>query len=178
MILNTDPTGKDWTVPVNWVNADVTAARAAGAKHILAIGHKPAYGWSGAPTDSLLGKGNAPVAYYQGLRDQFWGTLGNNQAEAMFSAHNHLWTKMRPNNKTWQIIAGNGGSALESSVGTGTGGPTAARCTAAYFGFTVVNVAAGGPSQSRAMVATFSRAATGHPHPRPPSQPRSATVRT
>jgi hypothetical protein len=144
VVLDTDPQGRDWTVPVSWVSADVSAARMAGAKHILAIGHKPAYGWSGAPTDSLLGKGTTPTSFYLGLRDQFWSALEANQAEAMFAAHNHLWTKMRPN-KTWQIIAGNGGSALEASVGTGTAGPGGGPLYPAYFGFTVVNVAADGP---------------------------------
>ncbi len=138
---------------MNWVNADVTAARNAGAKQILAIGHKPAYGWSGAPTDSLLGKGNTPVAFHQGLHDQFWGSLEASQGGDVLRA------QMRPNNKTWQIIAGNGGSALESSVGTGTGGPN-------------------GLSPSRATVETFHRLATGRPHPRLPSQPRFETART
>jgi hypothetical protein len=143
VIVDTDPVGADWTVPVNWISADVSAARSAGAKHIFAIGHKPAYGWPGAPTDSLLGKGNMPVDYYRGLRDQFWSVLESNQAEAMFAAHNHLWYKQRPN-KTWQIIAGNGGSALEGTVGTGDAGVNGGPLYPAYFGFTVVNVATTG----------------------------------
>jgi hypothetical protein len=49
----------------------------------------------------------------------------------MFSAHNHLWYKHRPSpNGAWQIIAGNGGSILESGV---VGDD-------AYFGFTQVTV--------------------------------------
>ncbi len=145
LLLDSDPQARDWTVPTQWVAADVAAAKAAGAKHILAITHKPAYGWSGAPTDSLLGKGALPTAFYLGLRDQFWNTLESNQAEALFSAHNHLWSKFQPTNHTWQIIAGNGGSALEATVANGAAG------IPAYYGYTVVNVSAAGPVTIKSM---------------------------
>lgn len=145
VLLDTDPQARDWTVPTKWVGADLAAARAAGAKHIIAISHKPAYGWSGAPTDSLLGKGAAPATFYLGLRDELWSALEANQAEALFSAHNHLWTKFQPTNKTWQIIAGNGGSALEATVADGSAG------IPAYYGFTVVNVSAAGPVTVKSM---------------------------
>jgi hypothetical protein len=145
LLLDTDPQARDWTVPTQWVAADVAAARAAGAKHILAITHKPAYGWSGAPTDSLLGKGAQPTSFYLNLRDQFWSTLESNQAEALFSAHNHLWTKFQPTNRTWQIIAGNGGSPLEATVADGSAG------IPAYYGYTVVNVSAAGPVTVKSM---------------------------
>lgn len=145
LLLDTDPQGRDWTVPTQWVATDVAAAKAAGAKHIMAVMHKPAYGWSGAPTDSLLGKGATPTAFYLGLRDQFWSTLENNQAEAVFSAHNHLWSKFQPTNHTWQIIAGNGGSQLETTVANGSAG------IPAYYGYTVVNVSAAGPVVVKSM---------------------------
>ncbi len=145
LLLDTDPQARDWTVPTQWVAGDVAAAHAAGAKHIVAISHKPAYGWSGAPTDSLLGKGNLPTAFYLGLRDQLWSALESNQAEALFSAHNHLWSKAQPTNHTWQIIAGNGGSALEGTVASGAAG------IPAYYGFTVVNVSAAGPITVKSM---------------------------
>ena len=145
VLLDTDPQGRDWTVPTQWVTGDVAAARAAGAKHIVAISHKPAYGWSGAPADSLLGKGAQPATLYLGLRDQLWSALESNQTEALFSAHNHLWTKFQPTNHTWQIIAGNGGSALEATVADGSAG------IPAYYGFTVVNVSANGPIVVKSM---------------------------
>ena len=145
LLLDTDPQARDWTVPTQWVASDVAAAKTAGAKHILAISHKPAYGWSGAPTDSLLGKGALPTAFYLGLRDQFWNTLESNQAEALFSAHNHLWSKLQPTNHTWQIIAGNGGSALEATVVNGAAG------IPAYYGYTLVNVSAAGPVTIKSM---------------------------
>src|SRR5207302_1310014 len=60
-------TGSDWKAPTNWIRADVTAARAAGAKHVFAIGHKPAYS---APAGSLDG-----LAKYPAARDLFWSAL-------------------------------------------------------------------------------------------------------
>ncbi|GAC1352046.1 MAG: hypothetical protein NVSMB1_11030 [Polyangiales bacterium] len=125
VILNTDPVGKDWQVPVQWVSNDVTLAHAAGAKHIFAIGHKPAYASPLVPDDGLV---RVPAQ-----RDAFWKALESNHADAMIAAHNHLWFKTQPV-KTWQIIAGNGGSPLE----TGVSGKDA------YYGFTRVAVSASG----------------------------------
>ena len=125
VVLDTDPVGMDWQVPAQWVASDVAAAHAAGAKHIFAIGHKPAY------PSPLSGEGG--LSMFPTLRDAFWNALEANHAEAMLAAHNHLWWKTQPN-KTWQIVAGTGGSLLESSVSG----------TDAYYGFTLVEVDASG----------------------------------
>jgi hypothetical protein len=121
VILNTDPVGMDWQVPAKWVATDLAAARAAGVRHIFAIGHKPAY-------PSPLSK-EGGLSHFPAVRDAFWAALETSHAEAMLAAHNHLWFKTRPA-KSWQIIAGNGGSQLESKV---TGAD-------AYYGFTLVEV--------------------------------------
>ncbi|HSZ71919.1 MAG TPA: T9SS type A sorting domain-containing protein [Cytophagaceae bacterium] len=149
VILNTDPVGRDSRVPTYWIDNDIRTARTNGAKHIFAFGHKPAYPSVLTVTDGL-------VAYpYQ--RNVFWNTMENNQCEAMFSAHNHLWEKQQPHTgKTWQIIAGNGGSSLQS----GTAHP--------YFGYTLVNVYTYGTvtavSYGRDLNATnYSYAADGNP---------------
>ena len=121
VVLDTDPVGMDWQVPAQWVASDVSAAHTSGAKHIFAIGHKPAY------PSPLSGEGG--LSMFPTLRDAFWNALEANHAEAMIAAHNHLWWKTQPN-KTWQIVAGTGGSLLESGV---TGAD-------AYYGFTLVEV--------------------------------------
>ncbi len=125
VVLDTDPMGTaGGTVPVKWIHADLAAARAAGAKHIFALGHKPAYPAPAAPTDGFT---DATT------RDAFWSALESVHAEAMLAAHNHLWFSTQPHTgSTWQIVAGNGGSKLEKGV---TGAD-------AYYGFTVVDVAA------------------------------------
>lgn len=124
VVLNTDPAGTaGGTVPVKWIAADVAAARAAGAKHLFAIGHKPAYPSPLVPTDGFSDTAT---------RDAFWSALEGAHAEAMLAAHNHLWFDTQPHaGKTWQIVAGNGGSKLEKAVTSSTGG---------YYGFTVVDV--------------------------------------
>ncbi len=123
VVLNSDPVGADGTVPAKWIASDITAARGAGAKHVFAMSHKPAY------PSPLSNDGIAVPA----VRDAFWAAMEAGQAEAMLSAHNHLWYKTRPN-KTWQIVAGNGGSLLEMLVSGSD----------AYYGFTLVDVAANG----------------------------------
>ncbi len=122
LILSTDPVDRDWRVPWHWVGRDLDDARARGARHIFAIGHKPAYPWPGAPDDGL--------SMYPDDRDQFWSSLEANHGEAMLTAHNHLWYKHQPTAGSWQIIAGNGGSFLEAGV---IGDD-------AYFGFTLVTI--------------------------------------
>jgi len=121
VVLNTDPMGTTGgTVPVKWIASDVGAAHAAGAKHIFAIGHKPAWPSPVTPTDGFTDST---------VRDAFWSTLEDAGAEAMLAAHNHLWFETQPHpGKTWQVVAGNGGSKLEKGV---TGG---------YYGFTVIDV--------------------------------------
>ena len=124
--LNTDPVGKDWHVPNSWVASDLAAARSKGAKHIFVIAHKPAYPYPTVATDGL--SQDLPA------RDGFWTSLVNNQVEAMFSAHNHVYYRTQPTGKTWMIIAGNGGTPIDA-----TADPTLAS-TGTYFGYTLVTV--------------------------------------
>ncbi len=133
VLLNTDPVGKDWSVPTNWIAKDLAQARSRlRIEHIFAIGHKPAYAY---PTNLY----NPPITaedglgrYYPADRDKFWVSLVSNQAEAMLAAHDHLYYRTKgPNGDTWQIIAGNGGSKLESVVN---------QASINYYGFTVVTV--------------------------------------
>lgn len=133
VLLDTDPVGKDWSVPTKWVAKDLVKARSQPrTQHIFAIGHKPAYAY---PTNLY----NPPITAEDGLgrfypaeRDTFWASLVSNQAEAMFAAHNHLYDRRRgPNGNTWQIIAGNGGSKLESVT---------SEPSINFYGFTLVTV--------------------------------------
>lgn len=124
IIINTDPTGRDARVPYHWIANDIKNARTANARHIFAFGHKPAY-------SSYLKPGDGLEAYVP-QRDSFWKYMEQYNAEAMFSAHEHLWDTIHPHiGKTWQVIAGNGGSLVETTwMGSGQ----------SYFGFTLVNV--------------------------------------
>jgi hypothetical protein len=61
--------------------------------------------------------------------------MNANHAEAMFSAHNHVYFRSQPTGAgAWQVIAGNGGSKLEATIDPSI--PT----SGSYYGFTVVSV--------------------------------------
>lgn len=126
LALNTDPVGQDWHVPTAWVASDLAAAHARGVKHIFAIGHKPAYPYPTVPTDGLS---QDPTA-----RDVFWNALVANHAEAMFSAHNHVYYRTQPTGNTWMVIAGNGGTPIDATV------DLSIPSSGTYFGFTLVTV--------------------------------------
>ncbi len=126
IILNTDPVGKDNQVPYKWLAGDIQAARANNARHIFAFGHKPAYSSPLTPKGGLDADATLPQ------RDSLWKYLEANNCEAMFSAHEHLWDSIHPHaGKTWQVIAGNGGSRVEP-VWVGAGKQ--------YYGYTLVNL--------------------------------------
>lgn len=133
VVLNTDPAGQDSHVPANWVAQDIATARAAGAQHIFAIGHKPAYSWNGDPDEELE----------HANRDVFWTALESNHADAMISAHNHLYRRLRPHGKTSMVIAGNGGSVLEDNIAD----------SERYYGYSVVYIMKSG----RAITASYGR---------------------
>lgn len=124
--LNTDPVGKDWHAPTQWLSSDLTAARTKGAKHIFVIAHKPAYSYPTVPTDGL--------AFDVPARDAYWAVLENNHTEGMFSAHNHVFYRTQPTGHTWQVIAGNGGTPIDATV------DPSIPSTGSYFGYTVVTV--------------------------------------
>ncbi len=126
IVLNTDPVGKNNQVPYKWLAGDIQAARANNARHIFAFGHKPAYSSPLTPKGGLDADATLPQ------RDSLWKYLEDNNCEAMFSAHEHLWDSIHPHaGKTWQVIAGNGGSRVEP-VWVGTGKQ--------YYGYTLVNL--------------------------------------
>lgn len=124
--VSTDGVGKDWHVPTTWIASDLAAARSKGQKHIFVFGHKPAYPYPTVPTDGL--------SFDTPSRNVFWGSLESNQVEAMFSAHNHVYYRTQPNARTFQVIAGNGGTSLDATLDRSI--PT----TGNYFGFTLVQV--------------------------------------
>ncbi len=125
VVLNTDPVGQDAHVPTHWIADDLVAARKAGAKHIFAIGHKPAFSFDGQMSGLVAGN-----------RGDFWDAMEANHAEAMLSAHNHVYYRFQPHasmpgtGHSWMVIAGNGGSPLEKD----------ATPNQHFYGFTVVSV--------------------------------------
>jgi hypothetical protein len=140
VLLDTDPARRDSRIPTRWVAADLARARAAKAAHIFAIGHKPAYSY---PTMPGSGLGKFPEA-----RDAFWSAMADNGAAAMFAAHDHLYWRTRPaGGRSWQIIAGNGGSPLSPNLSREIEPP------GDFYGFTLVTVMTDG----RVIVRSYGR---------------------
>ncbi len=158
--INTDPTGADWHAPTAWLGADLAAANGLGAQHIFVFGHKPAYSYPTVATDGL--------SKFPASRDQYWSVLTANHVDAMFSAHNHVYWRAQPaaGSATWQIIAGNGGSKLETTID-----PTIPS-TGGYYGFVVTTVR----NDGRVFVQSYGRdvPAAGYTAPSSPSTVRDS----
>jgi hypothetical protein len=145
VILNTDPVGKDWSVPKAWVAKDLDTAKSRFAKHIFAIGHKPAHSYPKNLYSPVETKEDGLGKLYPADRDEFWSSLVRNKAEAMFASHNHVYYRAKgPNGNTWQVIAGNGGSSLDKVVDQSKNNA---------FGYTVVNVL----KNNRVTIASYGR---------------------
>jgi len=117
VLLNTDPTGSEAQAPTKWLTQDLAAARGRGSRHLFVLGHKPA----------------VPSPSNDGLRNggDVMSLLDQSRGEAMLAAHNHLYYRSQPVGvRSWQIIAGNGGSPLDAS----------AYPDKAFFGYTLVKV--------------------------------------
>jgi hypothetical protein len=124
VIINTDPTGNDSHAPVNWLAADLAAARARGARHFFIFGHKPAYTYfyndaSGTPPK------DKPITKTAGFdsdtknRDLFWNLIETYGA-TYFCGHEHIFNAQQPTKTTggnaWQVIVGSGGSPFEAAI--------------------------------------------------------------
>ena len=125
VIINTDTlttSGTAGHAPVNWVHDDIqTAQGVSSVDYIFALGHKP--------TDDIVQGGTLETSFK--AAPKFSGYL---------CAHKHLWEKkgtgVQPNT-VLEVVAGNGGSKLESSWLNPSGGPWSADW---YFGFTLVKI--------------------------------------
>ena len=101
--------------------------------------HKPAYGYPKEQFSPALPLGDELGKFFPALRDEFRHAMVDNSADAMFAAHDHLYSRARdPFGNTWQIIAGNGGSRIESVIN---------QASINHFGYTAVRV-----TENRAIV--------------------------
>jgi Calcineurin-like phosphoesterase len=121
VVINTDPVGADGHAPTKWLEADLVAAEAHGAKHSFVFGHKPAYFYlystdpSQAPssTSSLWNKDAA-------AGDAFWAVINNHKA-TYFAGHEHIYNVKKPfgpTSNSYQVIVGAAGSPFDSAIPT------------------------------------------------------------
>ncbi|MBL6445987.1 metallophosphoesterase [Fulvivirga sp. 29W222] len=124
VLMNTDTYNEPGKVPVDWITNDINTWRAGHKEgHIFLMGHKPAYDAKGLATGDSKDPG---LAWNREQVNLLWSAMNKNRSEAMLSAHEHLfWAGQPAGSASWQIIAGNGGTTLDSGD---------------YFGFTEVKV--------------------------------------
>lgn len=124
-----DKTVASW-VPYHWVQRDVArASKNPKIKKIIVLAHKPLVIDNPGPHDIVYN--TAPYTLGDALLKLFSNTP---KFAGYFCAHSHEWLytdKLGPKQNVTQVIAGNGGSELESGWSPAGG---------AYFGFTVVNL--------------------------------------
>jgi hypothetical protein len=131
ILLNTDTYNKEGITgmtPAGWVNTDIAAAKNDTAvQHVFILGHKPAV--VSQPLYVYDGESTMDTAVVKVI----WPVMEANMVEAMLSAHSHQYDRLQPNaNKTYQVIAGNGGSPYEHKASKDT--------ARQFFGYTIVYV--------------------------------------
>jgi hypothetical protein len=119
VIINTDPVGQDGHAPVNWLAADLAAAKARGLQHVFVFSHKPAYTYYyGANPLAPLPSKPAGLDSDPASRDAFWNIIEQYSA-TYFSGHEHVFNMMQPRaaqgGKAWQVLVGSGGSPFEAA---------------------------------------------------------------
>lgn len=134
IVLNTDTyntegpngIGVESQIPYEWVKKQVAKYHADPAiEHIFVMGHRPFYVECARDTT------------HQGIRNAaqsspVWQSFEDNNVTSMLSAHVHQYQRMQPNQKTYQLIAGNGGSPVHHHE------------PPLFFGYTRINVWASG----------------------------------
>lgn len=135
IVLNTDTyntdggVGVESQIPYEWVKEQVAKYHAdIRIDHIFVMGHRPFYVECVRDTT------------HQGMRDAaksspVWQSFEDNNVASMLSAHVHQYQRMQPRQKTYQLIAGNGGSPVHHHE------------PPAFFGYTRINVWASGRIQ-------------------------------
>ena len=119
VVINTDPVGKDAHAPVNWLAADLLAARTRGIQNMFVFGHKPAFTYYyGANALGPLPATPSGLDNDTASRDLFWNVIEQYQA-IYFCGHEHIFNISQPRallgGTAWQILVGSGGSPFEAS---------------------------------------------------------------
>jgi len=92
-----NPFGRLLPGQLEWLEKDLMAARSAGAHHIFVFVHEPAFPNGGHMQDSLWGGGDAEGAM---VRDRFWSIVTKAGASAVFSGHEHNYSRTLIDGKT------------------------------------------------------------------------------
>jgi hypothetical protein len=92
-----NPFGRLLPGQLAWLEKDLMEARAGGARHIFVFVHEPAFPNGGHVQDSLWGGGEAEGVK---ARDLFWRMVTQAGARAVFSGHEHNYSRTLIDGKT------------------------------------------------------------------------------
>ncbi len=92
-----NPFGRLLPGQLEWLETDLMAAHSAGAPHIFVFVHEPAFPNGGHMQDSLWGGGDAEGAM---VRDRFWSIVTKAGGSAVFSGHEHNYSRTLIDRKT------------------------------------------------------------------------------
>ena len=119
-IADTTDDKRDWHTIKNmdWIEQDITAAKARGVTHIFTVSHEMAFPTGGHLRDGLPNLGSnlsfpldsAQIAHLA-LRDRFWNFLKLNDVDAHLCGHEHTYARESVDG-VFQIIAGSAGAPL------------------------------------------------------------------
>lgn len=101
---------------LDWLEADLAAARARGAKHLLVLGHEPAFPVGGHREDGMWWEGAIPEV--NAMRERFWSLLARHEVVAYVSGDEHNYSRSLIGPETvsgaerpvWSIISGGAGA--------------------------------------------------------------------
>jgi hypothetical protein len=129
-VINTDRVGTtkdggslDSHAPVNWLSADLEAAKRRGMRHMFVFGHKMAFTYDYTGEGDFKAKGldeDIPA------RDQFWALIERYHA-TYFCGHEHVYDVRRPRGGAYQVLVGSGGSPFEVPAGAASAHPATDR---------------------------------------------------
>ncbi len=118
-----NPFGRLLPGQIRWLEADLKAAKARGQKHLFVYVHEPAFPCGGHVQDSLWEGGKERGV---ATRDKFWQIASDAGVVAVFSGHEHNYSRISIDSKTpvhldrstnpkfksrvWQIIQGAAGA--------------------------------------------------------------------
>ncbi len=118
-----NPFGRLLPGQLEWFEKDLDQAKAAGARHIFVFVHEPAFPNGGHVPDSLWGGGRPEGV---AARDRFWAAATRAGVTAVFSGHEHNYSRMLIDGQTpvhnggaanpafgkptWQVVQGAAGA--------------------------------------------------------------------